>query len=57
MKQPDNNMMAKFFQFKKMIEGKDINEMINSAVSRGRYSQSQINSAMEQAKLFANIFK
>ena len=51
------NMMQQFLQFKKMLSGKNPQDMLNQLMSSGRYTQDQLNWAKQQAEQFKNLLK
>lgn len=50
-------MIQQFQNFKNMMKNKNPQEMLNSALSSGRYTQDDINRARDMANMFANILK
>jgi hypothetical protein len=50
-------MISQFAEFKKSMQGKDPQAMINQLISSGKMSQEQFNNLAEQAKAFKSLLK
>ena len=54
---PQNNMLAKFQQFKQQMQGKNPHEEINKLLQSGAINQQQLNQAQQMAQQFSTMFK
>ena len=53
----NGNMFQQFQQFKKMMQGKDPQKVLNELVSSGKYSQQQVEQAKRMAEQFKSFLK
>ena len=53
----NGNMFQQFQQFKKMMQGKDTQKVLNELVSSGKYSQQQVEQAKRMAEQFKSFLK
>lgn len=51
------NLLQRFQEFKKTMNGKDPQKVYNQLINSGRYTQEQINWAKQQAESFKNFLK
>ena len=54
---PQNNMLAKFQQFRQQMQGKNPHEEINKLLQSGAISQQQLNQAQQMAQQFKTMFR
>ena len=53
----NGNMFQQFQQFKKMMQGKDPQKVLNELVSSGKYTQQQVEQANRMAEQFKSFLK
>lgn len=56
-KKGNNNILQRFNEFRKQMEGKDPNEVLNNLLVSGQVTQEQVQQAVAQAKQLQNILK
>lgn len=54
---PNNNMVQQFAEFKKQMEGKDPQAILNDLLSSGKMSPQQFEQLKQQAMTLQNILK
>lgn len=51
------NMLQQFLDFKKSLQGRDVNQIYNQVVNSGKYTPEQIEEAKRMAQQFQNFLK
>lgn len=51
------DMMRKFNEFKQSISGQDPQQLLDQIIKSGKFSQDQINQAVQMAQQFKGILK
>lgn len=53
----NSDMIKQFAEFRKFMQNKDPNAMLQSLLSSGRFSQADVDRAQEMANLFKDILR
>ena len=51
------NMLQQFLQFKKSLQGQDVNQIYNQVINSGKYTPEQIAEAKRKAEEFKDFLK
>lgn len=51
------NMFSQFQQFKKLMQGKDPQKVLNELVNSGRFTKQQVEQATKMAEQFKSFLK
>lgn len=54
---PTTQMINDFNEFKKSLQGKNPNEILNNVMNSGKYSQAQFEKAKQMAQQFSALLK
>lgn len=54
---PTMQMINNFNEFKKSLQGKNPNEILNNVMNSGKYSQAQFEQAKQMAQQFSALLK
>lgn len=51
------NLLQQFLQFKKSLQGQDVNQIYNQVINSGKYTPEQIAEAKRKAEEFKDFLK
>lgn len=57
MNNPNIQLLQQFAQFKKSIQGKDPNAMLNELLKSGRFTQADVDRARAMATTFQSLLR